>query len=534
MAKPDLKKVLTDPNNESFYAQEGTSALTTPFVATSGTGGTTTHGGLSDMPDTGGINSDHDARYYTQAQIDSNISTHASNADIHHSEAHTIASHSDTTASGSELDTLTNGSNADSLHSHALAEVVTHADLSDMPDTGGTITDHDNRYYTQAQVDSVSGTLSAEIDSDISTHSASAAHDSRYYTESEVDSEISTLSSTLSSEIDSDISTHNLSISTHIRTRPVNDDGLLCHYPFNDDAKDFSGNGYHGTVYGATLVSDGRLGGAYTFNGTSDYIDLGNNFNFDASDSFTVAFWFKTPSITAVNTGLVDKRGLGALGTSQGWTIYILNRKIVLITDDGADGVTSTTTNDTIASGTYLFATAVVDRSSNYQSLYINGALADSDDITAVNDLTTTKTIKVGARHGSPPASFFEGTIDDLRIYNRALPSDEIRALYSLCAEFYAGKAFAKVSGDTIGTVIIDNDVTILEGNSLVLDGDGGDDYITADSGGIIVTTNNFVVSGTLDTTGYKVGAVAGATGSFTTADAKTVTVVSGIITSIV
>lgn len=54
-----------------------------------------------------------------QAEIDSDITTHAANADIHHTESHTVASHSDTTATGTELETLTDGSNADALHAHS-------------------------------------------------------------------------------------------------------------------------------------------------------------------------------------------------------------------------------------------------------------------------------------------------------------------------------------------------------------------------------------------------------------------------------
>jgi len=52
------------------------------------------------------------------SEIDSDISTHTSNADAHHAESHTVASHSDTTATGAELETLTDGSDADALHNH--------------------------------------------------------------------------------------------------------------------------------------------------------------------------------------------------------------------------------------------------------------------------------------------------------------------------------------------------------------------------------------------------------------------------------
>jgi len=46
---------------------------------------------------------------------------------------------------------------------------------------------NDIRYYQQSEVDTISGSLSSEIDSDISTHASSADHDGRYYTETELD-----------------------------------------------------------------------------------------------------------------------------------------------------------------------------------------------------------------------------------------------------------------------------------------------------------------------------------------------------------
>ncbi len=92
--------------------------------------------------------------------------------------------------------------------------------------TESDITDLDK--YTQSEVDTVSGSLSAEIDSDISTHSSSSDHDDRYYTETEVD----TISGSLSNEIDSDIITfsgtidHNTILNTHNLTTDIDHDQL--------------------------------------------------------------------------------------------------------------------------------------------------------------------------------------------------------------------------------------------------------------------------------------------------------------------
>ena len=92
----------------------------------------------------------HDDRYYTESEvdtisgtlsseIDSDISTHASNADAHHTESHTVASHSDTTATGANLNELV-GAGDTALHKH------------------------DGQYYTESEVDTISGSLNTKID----------------------------------------------------------------------------------------------------------------------------------------------------------------------------------------------------------------------------------------------------------------------------------------------------------------------------------------------------------------------------------
>src|SRR4030042_3612979 len=69
------------------------------------------------------------------------------------------------------------------------------------------------------------------------------------------------------------------------------EDGLVAYYPFNGNVHDESGNGNHGTVYGATLTMDvfGNLDGAYSFDGLDDYIAVDINTNF--SDAISVAVW---------------------------------------------------------------------------------------------------------------------------------------------------------------------------------------------------------------------------------------------------
>jgi hypothetical protein len=157
----------------------------------------------------------HDDRYYIESEvdtisgslsseIDSDISTHTSNSDAHHNESHNVASHSDTTATGDNLNELVGGGDT-ILHKHDTlyyteSEVDTisgslNTSKSDVghSHTESDITDLDK--YTEAEINTISGSLQTAIDgkSDIGH-----IHDSRYYTESEVD----TISGSLNTKLD--------------------------------------------------------------------------------------------------------------------------------------------------------------------------------------------------------------------------------------------------------------------------------------------------------------------------------------------
>ena len=70
--------------------------------------------------------------------------------------------------------------------------------------------------------------------------------------------------------------------------------GLIAYYPFNGNAHDETGNGYNGTVYGATLNNDrfGNPKSAYSFDGINDKIVIGKEPNFPSWNKYAVSLWF--------------------------------------------------------------------------------------------------------------------------------------------------------------------------------------------------------------------------------------------------
>ena len=110
-----------------------------------------------------------------------------------------------------------------------------------------------------------------------------------------------------------------ITVTVHI-SPPTN--GLVAYYPFNGSANDESGNGYNGTVNGATLTTDrfGNSNKAYAFNGTSSWI--GGNADQYPTNERTVSLWFLANDFSVGR--MLFSYATGVCGTS--WIQLINNQ----------------------------------------------------------------------------------------------------------------------------------------------------------------------------------------------------------------
>jgi hypothetical protein len=176
---------------------DGTPVSGTPFSVLNFDGATisgspTISGGVDITVSAGDHN--HDDRYYTETEVDTISGTLQTNIDGKDDIGHTHTE-SDIT----DLDKYTQAevdatilTVSGTLSSEIDSDITTHEAGSSHDSRYYTESELDagqldNRYYTESEVDTISGTLSAEIDADITTHEAGSSHDSRYYTESEID-----------------------------------------------------------------------------------------------------------------------------------------------------------------------------------------------------------------------------------------------------------------------------------------------------------------------------------------------------------
>lgn len=192
--------------------------------------------------------------------------------------------------------------------------------------------------------------------------------------------------------------------------------------------QDLSGRGNHGTITGTTIVP-GKVGQARDFNpSTTDRIIVSDSSSLDIGTELTVSAWVKTDTI-AGNGRIVEKGKLGVSEWEYGLFRLGADVRFNIWKSDGSDHSYATATSAlTVGSwvhvaGTYKKGTAT--------KVYINGVEWASSTTFTGNTAKKTQSVKIGAREGTSGFSeLWDGTIDEVRIFNRALSAAEIATLY--------------------------------------------------------------------------------------------------------
>jgi|GEM_PF-591071 len=192
-------------------------------------------------------------------------------------------------------------------------------------------------------------------------------------------------------------------------------------------AADATFAGHDGTLEGGlSFTSDsvtGLMGGALSFDGVNDMIRVANpsdgSLDF-GTGTFTLSAWIKTTASS--NYGYILAK------YSSGGAHYYLQRNSGYITAQVSDGVTNmycaAWIGATVYDGNWHHVAVTLDTTSTL-TVYFDGVATYSVTNTSLGDITNNNPVTIGNRN-TPYSDYFEGTIDDLRIYDYALSSDQI------------------------------------------------------------------------------------------------------------
>jgi len=234
--------------------------------------------------------------------------------------------------------------------------------------------------------------------------------------------------------------------------------GLVAYYPFNGNANDESGNGHDGVVTssaGIHYVADRfDLGdSAVAFSAQGGYIKLpGLDAAVPTTSQFmTVSFWAKS-----ITTGCVISKYLQGFPEQCNFAVSLSSSHQIQAIDNRLDSVIpSYSAENKWVHYVFVFRNGAINT-----EMYKNGGQLLGSGMVQYNTVVANTALVIGKVFGSPEDGL-DGAIDDLRIYNRALSSNEVAHLYACDSTGFVPPRTATanavvVSGFVVGAAITD------------------------------------------------------------------------------
>jgi len=206
-------------------------------------------------------------------------------------------------------------------------------------------------------------------------------------------------------------------------------------------AKDSSGSGNHGTVYGTAAWVDGKYGKALSFDGVNDYVGTTSMSLNLLTSAFTFEAWIK-PLYVAPNPGYASLP-IVAKFASIGFSVAPLDVNVFHI-KAWANGAANTYNSGKAWGSWHYIAIVYTGFGSSQRKIYVDGSLVGTDTSGTAADFSGIVKIGDSSWYVAKPFSI----IDEVRIYNRALSAAEIQADFQESPDF-SSKLLAKVPKGT-------------------------------------------------------------------------------------
>ncbi len=259
---------------------------------------------------------------------------------------------------------------------------------------------------------------------------------------------------------------------------------LVGHYAFEEGsgttATDSSATGNDGSLLDVPIYSTGVVGDhALDFYGDFDRVEAPDVAATDfGSGDFTVSFWFNS-----AQSGYRGELVADLVGNGDGYVFWTMgNGDLYLDIFSGPSETYLTATN--VFDGNWHHVSGV--RSGDTFSLYVDDALVDSTTQNSIGSVSNNTSLYIGAVDAT--GGDYDGLIDDVRLYDRALASSDITELYSLADD---DPIISNLDNDVLNYTEGDGAAVIEQGgDALVSDPDssdfaGGDLIVEIDGGGV-------------------------------------------------
>ncbi len=203
--------------------------------------------------------------------------------------------------------------------------------------------------------------------------------------------------------------------------------GLVGYWKLDESsstAADSSGNSNSGTWNGTAAAAAGKFGNGISLDGDSDYVSIGDTELI--STAFTTSVWFKPDNVT--QTGPIISK-YTTTGDNRSYIIRLdSNDYYFALSSDGTSAsgkFDQLTVSNVVSANVWQLATVTYDGTT--VKMFLNGSEVGSFAHTGGVYASGTASLLFG----NQSTNYFDGTLDETRIYNRALSAAEVRQLYS-------------------------------------------------------------------------------------------------------
>lgn len=215
----------------------------------------------------------------------------------------------------------------------------------------------------------------------------------------------------------------------------------------DDVTADMSGNGHDGVLNGFPTVVAGKFGEALLFDGGDDYVNCGNDASLNLS-AFSVSFWASVPTSQGWNH-IVSKGSHVASGTpgSVNWGVMMRSAELRFLFETYQDTTWAGISSPAVPENQWQHLVANFD--GDRMEFFLNGVSLGSSAGNKMK-LDATRNFIIGARgDAGNPASYFNGSIDEVALFKEILAMEDIQSLMNegisealnLTAVLPAGKA---------------------------------------------------------------------------------------------
>lgn len=209
-------------------------------------------------------------------------------------------------------------------------------------------------------------------------------------------------------------------------------------YKLDGNANDVGGN-YNGIATNVTYGT-GVFGQSAQFSGSNSFINLGASSQFTAS-AISFSLWYKPDTVSSIGALLANTNG-GSYNLGEFYWYQWNDGKFLISYGQSSTTYVQYFSTSTFSVGTWYFLSFVIDPSAtNKFTLYINGAEDtlvvnnQGGTFTAHNVLDNSLQLNMGKRNISGSENYLDGSLDQVRIFNKAITPEEVEGLYnaSIC-----------------------------------------------------------------------------------------------------